>query len=453
MKLYKNIIISVLVIAVLAGVLIYINNIPKKEEEAPQTPPTQTEYIDVFRLNKEDIKSINVKTKNSSYSVTKNDDTFTLSNSKNIDVDKQKLDSFVSSCSYLYVEKIFKESVEDISEFGFDDPESTVEINLLDGTKKIIYIGGQTIDGSSNYIKLEGEDKIYLKGAYGVLNLAPEYNSFVSLKVLKVNPTDYQKLKQVNIKKSGNTAIEISAVTETNEGAVSTSWKMVAPVHADANTVILAGNVLEPLASFSAYAVVEANFSNLNKYGLDNPYAVISLKTDDGTQKFTFGNEANGYRFFMVDSYKSVYIAPVSSVSFLEIAYIDLMSRLVHTENITNVSKVEIKGISSNFLLEIDGENRHINGVKFEIDEFSKIYQEIISINLDSVDINAKKTASPDVSIKYTRTNGMTCTVEFIPINDRNYLALVDGKGSSIVKKNTVTEALDFIQKELDAKK
>lgn len=456
MKIYRNIIIGVLVIAVLAGALILVNRIPNNEPENPEQTENQpkTEYIDIYRINKDDIKEITVKTQKSQYKVTKSGNNFLLSDSNNIKIDSPKLNSFISSCSYVYAEKIVEEKTDDYSKYGLDTPISTVVISMSDGSNKTLYVGGATIDSKSNYFRVDGDDKIYLKGAYSISTLAPEYNSFISLDILTVDTSQYQNLDQINLKKQGNTAIEIKKVYENGtEDNSAVSWKMFKPAYADANGIVLSDEVLKPLGTFSATGVIEARTNNLAKFGLDNPYAELTIKVSGVTQKFIFGDETEGYRFFMVDNFKTVYIVPTSSTSFLDVAYIDLMSRLVHLENIKYMSRVEVNGQNYNFLLEIDGEERHVNGVEFTKDEFSKIYQQIIGISFDSVDINAKKTKPADVTFKYTRTNGSTSTVEFVEINDRNYLALVDGKGSSIVNKNTVSGALSFIQEKLDAKK
>ena len=456
MKMYRNIIIAVLVIAVLAGALILVNKLPNNEPENPQQTENQpkTEYIDIYRINKDDIKEITVKTEKSQYKVTKNGENFILSDSKDIKIDTQKLNSFISACSYVYAEKIVEEKTDDYSKYGLDAPASTVVVSMSDGSNKTLYVGDVTIDGKSNYFRVDKDDKIYLKGAYSISTLAPEYNSFISLGILSIDTSNYQNLEQINLKKRGNTAIEIKKVYENGiDDSEAVSWKMFNPAYADANGIVLSDEVLKPLGTFSATGVIEARANNLAKFGLDNPYAELTVKVGGITQKFIFGDEAEGYRFFMVDNFKSVYIAPTSSASFLEVAYIDLMSRLVHLENIKYMSKVEVKGPNNNFLMEINGEERHVNGVEFTKDEFSKLYQQIIGISFDSVDINAKKTKPASVTFKYTRTNGTVCSVEFVEVNDRNYLALVDGKGSFIVNKNTVSDALSFIQEKLNAKK
>ncbi len=454
MKLYKNIIIILIVLALLAGGLIIVKNLPDSEEEQIDTPDNQTvEYIDVLRISTDDIIKISVSTQESSYTVSKDGSNLTLSDSQNLKINKQALQSLVSSCSYIYAEKLVTENNEDATLYGFSEPKATISVVLKDGTEKVVQIGKETIDSSGSYIKLADEDKVYIKSAYGISNLVPEYTAFIDKGILAIDTTNYESLSYISLVKSGNTEIELKSISEQNGETESLLWKMTKPVYADANSVVLSNDVLTPLKDFTANGVAEANPKDLSKYGLTSPYATLTITTGSVTQKFTFGKETDGYRFFKVDNYATVYIASTQSLAFLDVAYIDLMSRLVHLENIKNISTVEVKTTDKSFDLKISGEERFINSKKIDKDIFTKVYQNIISISFNSVDVNAKPVASADVTIKYTRNDKTTCTVSFVSIDDRNYLALVDGKGNSIVAKKSVKDVIDFIEEKYNETK
>ena len=450
MKLYKNIIIVSVILVFLAGGLVLVKNLPEKEGVNTKTENSQAvEYIDVFRAESSDILNIQVTTKTGSYTVSNDKNGVSLSDSSNIKINKQTLQSFVNTCSYIYAEKIATEKADDISLYGFSEPTATIMINLNDGTEKVVHIGNKTVDGSGCYLMISGDEKVYIKSAYGISNLAPEYTAFIDKNVMTINPTKYESLSNISIKKSGNKDIELKSVTETNGNTKNTYWKMVKPIHADANGVILSNDILTPLESFKASGIVEAKPKDLSKYDLINPYATLTISAVGATQTLKFGKEAEGYRFFMVDNYATVYMAPADSLSFIDVAYIDLMSRLVHTENIKYISTVDIKTPDKNFNLKILNNEYFINDKKIEKDAFTKIYRDVISISFDSVDLNAKPSASSEISIKYTRNDGSTCMVSYVSINERNYLALVDGKGNGIVTKKSVREVVESINKSL----
>lgn len=453
MKLHKNISIILLAIVVLAGALVIVNKLPGNEEKPKPEETQKTEYIDVFRVKTDDIKNVSVITSESSYSVSKNGNELSLSDSSNIKINNQALSSFLNACSYVYAEKLVTEKEDDVSVYGFLNPAATVTLSLKDGSKKELQIGNKTIDSSGNYIKLSDEDKIYIKSSYGISSLIPDYVSFIDKNVLKISFDKHKSLSLIRLSKPGNPDVELKSSTVKTEDSEGILWEMTKPVYADANTTVLANNFLTPFETFSANGVVEERLYDLSKYGLNNPYAVLNISADGITQKFTFGKEENGVRYFTVDNYATVYTVSSAGLEFLNVSYIDLMSRLIHIENIKNVSTLEIKSSDKNYILKISGDERFINDKKIDKKVFSKVYQSIIGLRFDSIDLNKNYSGRSDITFKYTKNDNTTHIVSFESIDDRNYLAAVDGRGSSIITKKAVRDALDFIEEKLNEAK
>ncbi len=450
MKLYKNIIIIVSILAVLVVAFVVVNNLPEEKNPTGDAEKNQvSEYVDVLRLNYDDIVKIQVKSQEDEFVILKDKDTISVNGLSDVKTHVENIKSFVKACSYIYAEKIVSTSSEDNKIYGFENPSATIIITLKDGTNKTVYIGDNTLDSSGSYLKLADEDKIYIKSAYGIKNLTPKRTDFISKDVLTINPKEYESLSDIKISKQNNTEIALKAVNQKDEEARSASWKMLKPVYADANTAVLSRDILTPLETFTADSVVEIKAKDLTKYGLDKPYATLTISADNITDKLIFGKEVDGYRFFKVGNFDTIYIVSEQKVSFLNVAYIDLMSRLIHLENIKEISTVEIVSPDKNFTLKILGEDRYINDKKVSNDVFTKIYQNIISISIDSVDLAAKPTSSHEVIIKYTKNDGSKCTVSFASISERNYLALVDGKGNSVVNKKSVKDVIKSIEEQI----
>lgn len=450
MKLYRNILIFSVIIASLIVAVIFVNKIPddKQNEEIVSTGEQTTEnnYIDVLRVEMNDITNINVKTENEEYSISKIGDDIILSNSQGLKIARDKLNMLFNSCSYVFAESIASSKKEDASVYGFDAPRATVTVTLKNGNERKICIGKESVDKKGSYIKVDNDDNIYLRSAYGVSSLMPEYNSFIDTNILTVDPANYETLTGVYLKKGQNTEIKINSIGDGNEKA----WIMFAPAYADANTITLSEKVLTQLAALKVTGVIDASPDDISRYGFDSPYAVIKISSDSHNQKLTFGDEVNGYRFLKVDDYSSIYAVSASAVSFLDVSYIDLMSRLVHLENIKSINKAEITYPDGKLTLVVDGEKRSINGKELSKDDFADVYQRVIGISLDSVDLNAVKSGTIETEIKYTRNDGSVCIVSFVSVDDRNYLALVDNKGNSIVKKKDVTDVIDYTLKMLE---
>lgn len=445
MKLYRNLIILLMVIAALVGAFIGVQKL-SSGDDLPQTTETpQTEAITIYEVDSDNIVKVGVKTADEEYSVMKNGEKWELSNGSGLRINDSKIQSLVYSCSAISASKIMSENPEDVAAYGLDEPSSVVDIYLEDGSVKTVLVGSTTLDKASGYIKLADSSAIYLKSMYGINSLTPEYKSFINTALITVDTSDLSSLTHVYISKTENTPVKLEYTNLGTESEPKRVWKMIAPVYADLNGQVLAEYVLTPLAEFSAIDVAEAHVTDRSVFGLDKPYAKFSIGYNGETIELIFGDKYDDYRFVMVKGYDTVYTLKDSDTSFLDVPYQNLMSQLIHVEYIDEVSKIEVSGPDIDITMEISENTYKINGKKIEKRAFSKAYQAVIGISLDSVDLSAVPDSAYDATIKYTKNDGNVVTVGFISVSDRNYRAVVDGKGNSITAKKNFSEATDFV--------
>ena len=450
MKLYRNIIIIVVVLGLLVTGLILVNKshgTKPQEEKKQETEVPKPDPITVLQLDSSAIVKVAVNTASEDYTITKNGNSYKLSNAQNIKIGSFAVQSLVASYSEVISYQLVSEKTEEAALYGFDAPQGSGTISLNDGTEKIIYIGKETVSGDGNYIKLDDEDKIYSMSASEIAMLAPEYTVFVDTNIFTLDPA-YTTLSYFEINKTGNTPYRFDYVIEKKDDTTLTSWKMTKPINAEANVIVLSENVLTPLESFGSCVAVDARPENLSIYGLDKPYATFTIASAVAKHKYVFGNVENGYRYFMVDDYVSVYKISVDDIAFIDSAYIDLIDRLVHIENIKDISKVEIKAPDIEYTMEISGDNRTING-KVIGDSFTKAYEAVIAMSFDSVNTTFKGGAA-EATIKYTRTDGTTCTLSYVPVDELNYVVRINGSGYTVISKTTFNEAMNVVKKIYD---
>ena len=445
MKLYRNLIILLVVIFVLAGAFFCVNMINPKSEDVQNEENLNTETVSVFETDSDNVINVTVKTQDGEYSVTRSDDKLVLSNGSGLRISESKLQSLLYSCSAVSASKIMTEAEGDLSQFGFDNAKKSVTIELKDGTSKTILIGDTTLDNKSGYVKLADSNTVFLKSAYGIDNLTPKYEDFIDKSLLSIDTGNLALLKHVHISKQGNTAIKLEYINIGSGEEKKYSWKMTQPVYADVNGQVLSDNILTSLETFNATDVAEANMKDRSLYEFDNPYATFSINFDNKTTNLIFGRKYNDYRFVMIEGYNSAYVVKESSLSFLDVPYQNLMSQLIHVEYISDISKVEITGPDADLIMEINDVEYKINGKAIDKKSFSKAYQAVIGISLDSVDLNVASSGTYDATIKYTKKDGNVVTVGFASINERNYLAQIDGKGCSITGKKNFNEAVEFV--------
>ena len=439
MKLYRNIIILAVIIALLAGGVFFVWKFNPQEETPEPDQSSVSETITVFEAEPSAISKIEIKTEKEHYTVTKNGDNLALSESAGLDIDESKLQSLIYSCSTISASKVMSEEKDDAAKFGFSENSDSVIVTLSDGSSKTVLIGSLTLDEKSGYIKLSDSDKIYLKSSYGISNLAPEYKSFINKNFVTVDTSDLSELSYVYISKTGNTPVKIE---KTDVGDNKKMWKVTTPVYADLNGQVLADNVLTPFSELTVSEVVEARMSRASAYGFDAPYAEFSIDYQGTVTELIFGDKYEKYRFVKVKNFDSVFIVKDAALSFLDVPYQNLMSQLIHVEYISEISKVEISTKDEKIVMDISEGEYKINGKNFEKKAFSKAYQAVIGISLDSVDLSPVPSNAPECTIKYTKN---TVLVSFIPIDERNYRVTVDGKGNSVTAKKNFNEAIEFV--------
>ena len=442
MKLYKNIIIISVVIIALVGAFLAVYFMMPGEETPPVVENSEIETINVFNVDSDSVTKISVKSQEEEYEITKNGNDWILSGENGLNVSKTKIQSLVYVASSVSATKIISENPQDAEKFGFDVNSSSTTVHTKDGNSKTLLFGDTTLDKENVYIKLSDEDTIYLKGVSGIKSLIPEYKSFINMELISVDLSNLSLLTHVYIEKNGNTPIKLE-YTEVDE--TSRAWRMLSPVYSEVNGQVLADNVLTAISEFKASEIAEAHPENIALYGFDKPYAEFSIGYDNKTTKLVFGDEYEGYRFVMISGFDTVYMVKNSEMDFLDVPYQNLMSRLVHVEYLDKISKAEIITKDEIITLEVNGDSYRINGQKIEKSQFSKAYQAVIGISLDSVDLSPATNTTPDITIKYTREDGSVTKVDFISVSERNYRALIDGKGNAITAKKNVTEAIEFV--------
>lgn len=452
MKLYRNIIIITIVVAVLGGAMYFVSKyLPENDNSANVTQqPAEDDMFSIYKGNSENVSRIQIKNADEEYAVSLSGETWVMNGDSTIRLKQTNVKSLLYTCTSVSVKKTVSETSEKAADFGFSAPTGYAELFFNDGTTKRITVGNKTLDGQDYYIMVSDDEKIYLKNTYGSESLIPSSQSLRDLSLISVDSSDLSTLKHVYMSKQGNTAVKLENTNIGTSENPNYQWRMLEPVFAEMNGQVFTDKIISCFEAFQAAAVVEDHPDNLSTYGLDAPYAEFSVGTADKTLNMKVGGETDTYRFLMEEGYDTVYAVPKSSLTFLDVAYVDLMSNLIHVEYISNVDKVAVVSGNTKYDMEIKGEKGaeeyYINGVKIQKETFSKAYQAVIGISLDSLDLTKEPTVTPAAYIKYTKKDGSTTLVEFLPVDERNYRVTVDGKGSSITNKKNFEGVLSKLE-------
>lgn len=440
MKLYRNIIIIVAIIAALASALFFVTQYQSKNID--DAPVAEDNMFQIYKTDSSRITALHIKNADEEYHLSLARDKWLLNNDASIKLNQMSVRALVNTCSSVSAKKIVADTLDGAESFGFTNPTGYAELYFADGTTKKFVVGNQTLDGQDYYITMSDDSKVYLKNAYGTESLIPQSQSLRDLLLISIDPSDLNAIRSFSMSTQGKLDVKIENLSENG-------WKMTLPIYAQPKGQIFVNDILNQFESFHATYVIEDHAKNLDKYGLHKPYAEFMIATNQQTYEMIVGNETGSYRFLKPKNTDTIYAVSTSALQFLELGYMDLMSSLIHIEYIDKISQVEVVSGQTKYEMKIVDENGslqyYINEKPFKKEEFSKAYQLVIGICLDSIDLSKVPDIEATSYIKYTRKDGEVSLVEFLPINERNYRVIVNGQGNSITNKKNLEDVINNI--------
>lgn len=213
-------ILLVLCIVCVGGYFIIRNHTFETEEE--------TVSVDVTNFNKDDVTELIVSGDHDVHLV-KTDDTWTESSLPDETISESTVNMLLNEIDNITTDETVVEAPEDLSEYGLDEPFRTITAVLSDGSQVVIYAGNKSDLLSEYYIKVEGDDNVYLVSSYIV--------------------TDFDKTTEDFIEETETeTATEETTETETTDAADETATADVTDETATAETLESVDGVTESAA-------------------------------------------------------------------------------------------------------------------------------------------------------------------------------------------------------------
>ncbi|MBR3679013.1 MAG: DUF4340 domain-containing protein [Oscillospiraceae bacterium] len=345
-------------------------------------------------------------------------------------------------CNYfcsLQSEKTVVFDAEDTTQFGFDHP-VTVKVYTTETGEDdpyVLYVGDNTPTFDAYYVMVEGSDDIYtINYSMGsIFCVAKDTLKSVYLFDAFSTQVNYYRLER-----GGKTIVELTR-NEQNE------WGMKQPVDFPVYRSEIE-NMINNLVRITVTDFVEENPSDLEQYGLEEPYAKLLIKgvTSDGTdaEEIWFGNpcseetnETKMYGYFTKS--KQVFKVLRNHMVFLDAdaeAYIEPYCVDINIEDISAVH-VDLGDIyDMNCTLHIDYANGQYAFNDIDIDafestelseQFQTYYRELSTLRFTELALDAKPEGEPAATITYDLLSGGKRVLSFIPESSNNYYVMLDG--------------------------
>ncbi len=274
MKKSTKLVSAVVVLAVLGGVYVGLNTYVSKEESTESSSEEESK-TEVYSVKTDDIKSLEFIIDKKDTVFEKKDDSWVKKDETAFPVNQTTLDSAASAVEKIEADRVL-ENVDDLTEYGLDSPSNSVTVTTDDGTTKF-NIGDENTSTNQYYISKDDEDStVYVVAASTV---TPFMNSLYDYAEGEDFPTvDSSTVKKVQVSQDEDSYI----LEENSDGA---TWD-VSTDGSDKETAdtTAAGNVTSGLGSLAYDQFVDYNAEDLSKYGLDKPYATITVDYQEEVQ-------------------------------------------------------------------------------------------------------------------------------------------------------------------------
>ena len=478
MKKSTKLVSAVVVLAVLGGVYVGLNTYVSKEEQTESSSEEENK-TEVFSVKTDDIKSLEFIVDKKETTFEKKDDSWVKKDETDFPVNQTTLDSAASAIETVEADRVLK-NVDNLTEYGLDSPSNTITVDTSDGTTKF-NIGDENTSTNQYYITKDDDDNtVYVVAASTV---TPFMDSLYDYAQGEDFPTiDSSTVKKVQVSEDKDSYV----LEENSDGA---TWDVSSDGSSDKETAdtTAAGNVTSGLGNFAFDQFVDYNAEDLSKYGLDKPYATITVdyqeevedmedtssdssesdstasESDSEDTKTTtvdkqlviyVGDEAgDGSRYVTVDN-KQIYTMSTDTLSaVIDKTSSDLWSLIVNYLSVKNLDQLQVTyggttntvNVSRETTTDDDGNDKEtttyqLDGEDIESTTFTTFYNKLTNMaGQKRLTDTYTPATDPEMTVVFTDSDKNQTTVTFYTY-DTNYYAAVVGNKVFLVNKMTVKE-------------
>lgn len=277
-----NVITAVGVLVILSGAYVGVKAYVAKQD-AKEAESEEEESQEIISIASDDVKSVKFIIDKKEVTFEKSGDSWVKSDEPAFPVDQDKIDTLISSLTSVSAERTL-EDVEDASEYELDQPENTITVTMQDGSETVIRVGMENDSTSQEYIDLNKDSStVYVvsnstfQSFEGTLYDFAESGTFPTVDSSTISKVSVDgKDSSYSIEKDENNFWNITENGDTEKADSAKATSLTSAVSSAA------------YASFVNYDCTE---NELSQYGLDKPYAEITVDYQEEAEKDSIDEE------------------------------------------------------------------------------------------------------------------------------------------------------------------
>lgn len=486
-----------------AGVKSYVSSQEQKEAEAEE----EEESVTVFSASSDDIQSLGFLVDDTETTFEKDGDTWIKKDETDFPVDQTTLDNAVSAIASVDADRVL-EDVEDLAEYGLEEPsnqiyivsqteadteetdseESDTKEESTEAVTTVFYVGDENQSTGQYYVRKDDDKKtVYLVDSSCVEPFAKSLYDYAQMEDFPaISATD--TIRQITVE--GKEDYSLSKNEDTG------LWSIKSGENEEKADSATASSLVSSFGSMAYDSLVDYKCEDKNKYGLDEPYAVItvdyqeeveveteeddsnedasdetaetatesededSAETDEETKTemedrqlvIAVGDEADGSnRYVIVNDSQQVYTMSNDTLDeLIEKTEEDFWDMTVSYMSLNNLASLKVSYQGSAHKVNVsretseDDEGNETETVSYKLDgqetettDFTTFYNKLINITAQkriTEEFELKNEA--EMSVIFTEEDGDTLEVEYYSYDTNYYATVVDSKVYLVNKMN-----------------
>ena len=359
-KQYKLIAILIAVIVVFTAAYCIIDKrVTTKETEQFSSTP----IINIFNFDTSNITDLLIVNSDGEFDFAMENNNWVSKSSEQFKFNPYMLNDIANYMSSLQAIEIIVESANDLSLYGLDSPKNIITCTTSDSNKYILEVGNESITKDSYYVKKQGENTIYsINYAIGsVFNTSRE-----SLKEIYLFDSLLSDVISVSLEHEGTIAYDVTK-------SDSLGWIMNEPLYIERTNVAKLSGMIDTIIRINIANFIQEDLQDYTDYGFDNPSYILEINARNKSEKILFGDMINetGEIYALFNSTKEVVTFYRSQLSFLDVTADQMIIDTIHTENIYDVSKVEIMADGEITTLIINANANDIANAKYSYNDIN----------------------------------------------------------------------------------
>jgi hypothetical protein len=434
MRLYKNALILLVIVAVLLGAYILIDR--SRDSENGETETLQ-EGIRITENVTDDIVKITIndhKEEGSELLLEKTGDEWKLTSHEELKTDPAGLAAIAAKLAIVEAKELIEENatLDKLGDYGLDKP-FEIAFQLKDGSQKALQIGNKTPSQTGYYARMKDEGKIYIMSSYNAEDIMVGIDDLLDKTFFVMEKDDINYL-----------SMEVKGETLFTANKSWVDWELSYPFKAYGNKDLLDHIVkaMDSAASFNE--LIEAKTTNLDAYGLSNPDYKFTFGTDSQRYTLLLGDEQRKgfYYYAMLEGEDDVVTIKANWFDFLDTPLRDFIAKELFAPEIRYVTGLDVTIGGESLSLDLDifiddeGKLRKSQDVfmigdkdvtELKDESGNQIARELFNaaakVKYDKIDDTANPSGEPEIIIEYQLTEDPgSMKVEFVLYNGMYYI-------------------------------